>query len=341
MSLLPITLACGPYDRTRALADGRVTVAGTDLRYIALDPEEIFFRMVSHAEFDISEMSMATYHVIRDKAAAAGEQPPFIAIPVFPSRMFRHAGVYVNTERLPAAAGADPRAAARSLAGATVGVAEWQLTANVWIRGILADCYGVPVESVRYRTGGLNAPGRHEKVALDLPPSIDISPIAPGQTLSGLLAAGEIDAIYSPRAPDSYAAGSVRRLFADARGEEERYFATTGIFPIMHVIVIRRPVYAANRWLARELVKSFSAAKQIAYDDLERTAALAVSLPFAHDEYERTTATMGTDYWAYGVDPNRHVLETFARYAAAQHLIATAPVATDLFAPETLEEVII
>lgn len=266
MSPLPVTLACGPYDRTRALADGRVTVAGADLRYVTLDPEEIFFRMVSHGEFDVSEMSMATFHVITDKAGRSGTPAPFVAIPVFPSRMFRHASVYVNTDRLPAALGADPAAAARALAGATVGVAEWQLTANVWIRGILADFYGVPVESVRY-------------------------------------------------------------------------FAATGIFPIMHVIVIRRAVYEANRWLARELFKAFTAAKELAYGELARTAALAVSLPFAGEEYERATALMGTDYWAYGIERNRRVLAAFARYAAAQHLIASAP--EDLFAPEMNEEVII
>jgi 4,5-dihydroxyphthalate decarboxylase len=341
MSLLPITLACGPYDRTRALADGRVTVAGADLRYLALDPEEIFFRMLGHGEFDVSEMSMATYHVIRDRTAASGEPAPFTAIPVFPSRMFRHAGMYVNAGRLPSSGSADPVAAAGALAGATVGLAEWQLTANVWIRGILADFYGVPVESVRYRTGGLNAPGRREKVALKLPPSIDIAPIAAGQTLSGLLAAGEIDAIYSPRAPQCHGNGSVRRLFTDTRAEEERYFAETRIFPVMHVIVIRRDVYEANRWLARELVTAFTAAKQIAYGELARTAALAVSLPFAREEYERATATMGSDYWAYGIEPNRHVLSAFGRYATAQHLIGKPPAPESLFAAETIEDVVI
>jgi 4,5-dihydroxyphthalate decarboxylase len=336
MSLLPITLACGPYDRTRALADGRVTVAGADLRYITLDPEEIFFRMVTHGEFDVSEMSMATYHVIKGNVAA-GQPAPFVAIPVFPSRMFRHTSVYVNTGRIPVG----DASAAGALAGATVGVAEWQLTANVWIRGILADRYDVPVESVRYRTGGLNAPGRHEKVALSLPDTIDITPIPAGQTLSDLLAAGEIDAIYSPRAPESYGKGNVRRLFADPRAEEERYFAETGIFPVMHVIVIRRAVYEANRWLARELFKAFTAAKRIAYDDLARTAAMAVSLPFALEEYEAAVAAMGADYWAYGIEPNRRVLSTFARYATAQHLIA-APVAPEsLFADELREDVVI
>jgi 4,5-dihydroxyphthalate decarboxylase len=337
VSLLPITLAAGPYDRTRALADGRVTVAGADLRYIALDPEEIFFRMVTHGEFDVSEMSMATYHVLRDKAEQAGTPAPFVAIPVFPSRMFRHTSVYVNTTRIPAG----DAGAARALAGATVGVAEWQLTANVWIRGILAEHYGVPVESVRYRTGGLDAPGRHEKVALSLPESIDISPIPACETLSDLLASGKIDAIYSPRAPRSSGTESVRRLFSDTRAEEERYFARTGIFPIMHVVVIRRDVYTANRWLPRELFKAFTAAKRIAYDDLTRTAALAISLPFAREEYERAIAGMGADYWSYGIEPNRHVLEAFARYAAAQHLITNAPAPEELFAPELHEDVVI
>jgi 4,5-dihydroxyphthalate decarboxylase len=251
--------------------------------------------------------------------------------------MFRHTSIYVNTGRIPAGAAGG----ARALTGAIVGVAEWQLTANVWIRGILAEHYGVPVESVRYRTGGLDAPGRHEKVALSLPDSIDISPIPIGETLSDLLASGEIDAIYSPRAPRSSGTGSVRRLFSDTRAEEERYFAQTGIFPIMHVVVIRRDVYEANRWLPRELFKAFTAAKRIAYDELTRTAALAISLPFAREEYERTVAAMGADYWAYGIEPNRRVLETFARYAATQHLITNAPAPEDLFTPELREDVII
>lgn len=342
MSLLPITLACGPYDRTRALADGRVPVAGADLRYVTLEPEEIFFRMVTNREFDVSELSMATYHVIADKARRAGEPAPFVAIPVFPSRMFRHTSVYVNGDRIPAATGAGQAAeAASALAGATVGVAEWQLTANVWIRGILADHYGVPVESVRYRTGGLDSPGRHEKVALSLPESVDIAPIPADQTLSDLLAAGEIDAIYSPRAPRSLGTGSVRRLFADSRAEEEKYFAETGIFPIMHVVVIRRDVYEANRWLPRELLKSFTAAKRIAYDELARTAALSVSLPFSREEYERAAATMGADYWAYGIEPNRRVLSVFARYAADQHLITEPLGPESLFAAETVEDFVI
>jgi 4,5-dihydroxyphthalate decarboxylase len=327
MARLPISLACGPYDRTRALADGRVEIDGVDLRYIHLEPEEIFFRMLNYGEFDVAEMSLSTYLLTH---LADG---PFIAIPVFPSRMFRHTSVYVN-----GTAGIDKP---QDLAGKTVGVAEYQLTANVWIRGILADHYGLPVESVKYRTGGLNTPGRHEKFSVNLPPQIDIAPVAEGQTLSGLLAAGEIDAIYSPRAPESFGGPSVRRLFDDSRAEEERFYSETGIFPIMHVLVIHRRVYESNRWIARELLKAFTAAKDIAFAELRRTVALSISLPWIREEFESTVDRMGSDFWAYGIEANRTVLSSFIRYAHAQGLIGATPEPEDLFAPETGEQFII
>ena len=327
MARLPISLACGPYDRTRALADGRVEIDGVELRYIHLEPEEIFFRMLNYGEFDAAEMSLSTYLLTH---LADG---PFTAIPVFPSRMFRHTSVYVN-----GTAGIDK---AQDLAGKTVGVAEYQLTANVWIRGILADHYGLPVESVKYRTGGLNTPGRHEKFSVNLPPQIDIAPVAEGQTLSGLLAAGEIDAIYSPRAPESFGGPSVRRLFDDSRAEEERYYSETGIFPIMHVLVIHRRVYESNRWIARELLKAFTAAKDIAFAELRRTVALSISLPWVREEFESTVDRMGPDFWAYGIEANRTVLSSFIRYAHAQGLIVATPEPEDLFAPETGEQFII
>jgi 4,5-dihydroxyphthalate decarboxylase len=327
MARLPISLACGPYDRTRALADGRVEIDGVDLRYIHLEPEEIFFRMLNHGEFDAAEMSLSTYLLTH---LADG---PFVAIPVFPSRMFRHTSVYVNS-----AAGLDKP---RDLVGKTVGVAEYQLTANVWIRGILEDNYGVPVASVKYRTGGLNTAGRHEKFSVKLPPEIDIAPVAAGQTLSGLLASGELDAVYSPRAPESFGGPSVRRLFADSRAEEERYYRETGIFPIMHVLVLHRRVYESNRWLAREMLKAFTAAKEIAYAELRRTVALSISLPWVREEFESTVDRMGPDFWAYGVEANRTVLSSFIRYASAQGLIDRTLEPEDLFAPETGEQFII
>jgi 4,5-dihydroxyphthalate decarboxylase len=327
MAPLPISLACGPYDRTRALADGRVEIDGVELRYVHLEPEEIFFRMLNYGEFDAAEMSLSTYLLTH---LADG---PFVAIPVFPSRMFRHTSVYVN-----GTAGIDK---AKDLVGKTVGVAEYQLTANVWIRGILADHHGVPVESVKYRTGGLNTAGRHEKFSLKLPPEIDIAPVAEGQTLSGLLAAGELDAVYSPRAPESFGGHSVRRLFADSRAEEERYYLETGIFPIMHVLVIHRRVYEANRWIAREMLKAFTAAKDIAFAELRRTVALSISLPWVREEFESTVDRMGPDFWAYGIEANRTVLSSFIRYAHAQGLIDRTPEPEDLFAAETGEQFII
>ena len=327
MAPLPLTLACGPYDRTRALADGRVPVEGTDLRYIALDPEEIFFRMLGHGEFDVSELSLSSYLLTH---LAGG---PLIAIPVFPSRSFRHSGVYVREQ--------SDVTRPEDLAGRTVGVAEYQLTANVWIRGILQEYHGVPARSVRYRTGGLNEPGRAEKIPLDLPPDIDIAPIPVGQTLAELLARGEIDAIYSPRAPIAPAGARLRRLFTDPRQAEQDYYRASGVFPVMHVVVVQRRLYEANRWLAQSLMKSFSQAKTLAYADLQRTAALAVTLPWVREEYEATVDLLGPDYWSYGLDANRPVLETFIRYADEQGMIAKRPDPAELFAPETLHSVII
>ena len=329
MSRLELTLACGPYDRTRALADGRVQVEGVDLRYLCLDPEEIFFRMARHSEFDVSEMSLSTYLLSH---LAGG---PFVALPVFPSRAFRHSGIYVS--RQSGLAGGSPG----HLAGRTVGVAEYQLTANVWIRGFLEEHYGVRTASVAYRTGGLNEPGRIEKFHVALPPEIDIAPIGSGETLSGLLAAGELDAVYSPRAPHSVERGEAGRLFADPQAEEAGYFAATSIFPIMHVLVLRRSVYEQNPWVAQELLKACLKAKELAYAELTRTVALSLSLPWVREEHDRTVALMGPDYWSYGLEPNRHVLATFIRYAAEQGLIVGRPAPEELFAPETTERFVI
>jgi 4,5-dihydroxyphthalate decarboxylase len=338
MAPLPLTLACGPYDRTRALADGRVPVEGADLRYIALDPEEIFFRMLGHGEFDASELSLSSYLLTHLAGGPMGgpisdTASPLIAIPVFPSRSFRHSGVYVRDE--------SGVTKPEDLAGRTVGVAEYQLTANVWIRGILQEYHGVPARSVRYRTGGLNEPGRQEKIPLDLPPDIDVRPIPPGETLAALLARGEIDAIYSPRAPIAPEGARLRRLFADPRQAEQDYYRASGVFPVMHVVVLRRRLYESNRWLAQSLMKSFEKAKSLAYADLQRTAALAVTLPWVREEYQATVELLGPDYWSYGLAPNRHVLETFIRYAGQQGMITRPPDPAELFAPETLHSVII
>lgn len=319
---LPITLAVGAYDRTAPLADGRVGVEGAELNAIHMPVEEIFFRMARNAEFDAAEMSLSSYTLTlqRDRR--------FVAIPVFPSRAFRHNGIYVHAEgRI---------RSVEDLPGAVVGVPEYQVTAAVWIRGILAEHYQVPVESVSYRTGGLHAPGRPEKLAIEVP-GVDIQAIGPDRTLAEMLLAGEIDALYTPRTPAPYLARdpAIRRLWADPRQEEERYFARTGIFPIMHTVVIRRDVYERNRWLAQSLFKAFADAFALTSARLEDTVALASMLPWSYVEAERTRQLMGHEFWPCGVEGNRLVLETFLRYMTEQGLLTADLKVDDLFAPET------
>ena len=323
MSKLRLSLACWDYDRTRALADGRVRADGIDLVYQALPVEETFFRMMRHREFDVAEMSLSSYLV------STFRDDPFVAIPVFPSRSFRHSCIFVNERsgiREP-----------HDLIGKRVGVPEYQLTANVWVRGILADEYGVPVSSVTYYTGGEESPGRVEKLALDLPPEIHVEPIGPAQTLSAMLAAGEIDALYAPRKPSCYGDGTVRRLWEDYVSVERAYFERTRIFPIMHVVVIRRDVYERDRWVAMALFKAFKAAQAIAYRDLQVTAALKTMLPWSVAEEERTRALMGDDFWPYGFSANERVLDVFTRYSHEQGLSPHKREPRELFAPETLE----
>jgi 4,5-dihydroxyphthalate decarboxylase len=225
------------------------------------------------------------------------------------------------------------------LAGRVVGVPEYQVTAAVWIRGILAEHHGLPVSSVRYRTGGLHEPGRVEKVTLHLPPEIDVAPIEADRTLSDMLVSGEIDALYSPRSPAPFLARApeVGRLFPNFREVESAYFARTGIFPIMHVIALRREVYEANRWLARSLTKAFEAARRDAMRGIDETAALRYLLPWLADEVERTRATLGEDWWTYGADANRNTIDTLVGYSHDQGLARRRYAVEELFAPETLD----
>jgi 4,5-dihydroxyphthalate decarboxylase len=327
---LRLSLACEDYDRTRPLLDGSVRPEGIALTVITLQVEETFFRMLRHREFDVSELSLASYAV-----SLARDDRPFVAIPIFPSRSFRHQGVFVNAD----SGIAEPA----DLRGKVVGVPEWQLTACVWIRGLLADDYGVPLDSVRYRTGGIERPGRPEKLAVDVPAGVDIAPLGDGLTLSDALAGGQIDALYTPRAPSSFLRGDprVRRLWTDVRAEEAGWFARTGIFPIMHVVALRRDVYERDRWVAQSLYKAFVAARDLAYAKLRETAALSYMLPWLPVELEHTQRLLGTDYWSYGLEPNRAQLDTFLRYHHEQGLSPRRLAPDDLFVPETLEAAVV
>ncbi|MBL8379420.1 MAG: ABC transporter substrate-binding protein [Burkholderiales bacterium] len=323
---LRLSFGCWDYDRTRALMDGRVVPDGIDLVYLNMPVEETFFRMLRNREFDLAEMSLSSYSVSLGKP-----ERPFVAIPVFPSRFFRHSCIYVNAK----AGIREPR----DLIGRKVGVPEYQMTAPVWIRGILADHYGVPVDSVTYMTGGEEEPNRDEKLKLDLPPNIKVVPIGPTQTLARMLADGEIDALYTARMPSTYARndGRVKRLFENYPEVERAYWRETRRFPIMHTVAIRREVYEANRWIAQSLTKAFVQSQAMAYQALKETAALKAMLPWANAHVEEAVREMGEDYWPYGLDPNRETLATFLRYHHEQGLSRRLLDPQELFAPETLE----
>ncbi|MFA9431908.1 ABC transporter substrate-binding protein [Egicoccus sp. AB-alg2] len=330
MPPLPLTFACGDYDRTRALEEGTVRASGISLNYLRLPVEETFFRMMRHQEFDVAEMSFSSYVVSLQR-----DDPPFVALPVYTSRMFRHGGIFVRSD-----AGIEQP---EDLVGKTVGSPEFQLSACVWIRGILAEHHGLPVDSVRYRTGGQEKPGRIEKAALDLPPEIEVEPIAPGQTLSRMLVEGEIDAIYSPRIPSPFTEGDprVRRLFPDVIAAETKYFGKTGIFPIMHVVAIRREVYETNRWIAQSLMKAFSEAKERAYRRFDDSSALPFTLPWMTLQFEEARRRLGDDFWSYGLQDNWDDLDAFLRYHHEQGLSKRRVTPEELFAPEALESFVI
>jgi 4,5-dihydroxyphthalate decarboxylase len=326
MNRLNLTLACWNYDRTRALQDGSVTPDGIDLTYLSLPVEETFFRMLRYREFHAAEMSLSSYTVSR-----AAAYPAFIAIPAFVSRCFRHGSIFVSAK-----SGIEKPA---DLVGKRVGVPEYQMTAPVWIRGILQDEYGIAPDSVEYLSGGEEETGRDEKIALNLPPRFRLRPIGPDQTLARMIAAGEIDALQTARAPSTFFSrpDAVRRLFPDYAAVEHDYFRKTGIFPIMHVVVIRRDVYESNPWVAQSLFKAFVQAQRLAYDDLATSAALKTMLPWQLAAVDEARQLMGPDWWSYGFAPNRHVLDTFLRYHHEQGLSPRRLQPEELFAPETLE----
>ena len=326
MGKLKLTLACSNYDRTRAIFDGRVRVDGIELNCLGLPIEEIFFRMLRHREFDIAEMSLSSYTV-----SLFAENPKFIAIPVFPSRFFRHSCIFIHS-------GSGIREP-KNLVGKRAGVPEYQMTAGVWIRGTLSDEYKVPVSSVTYFHGGEEEPGRPEKLRLNLPHEIRVEPIPAGKTLSAMLAAGEIDALYTARMPSTFMSGSgdVRRLFENYPQVEMEYYSKTKIFPIMHTVVIRRDVYEKWRWVAQSLYKAFAQAQQLAYAELYESGALGVMLPWLTHHVEETRALMGDDFWPYGLERNEHTLSTFLRYSFEQGLSKSQLKPKEIFAPEALE----
>ncbi|TMH55094.1 MAG: 4,5-dihydroxyphthalate decarboxylase [Betaproteobacteria bacterium] len=315
MAKIQLSLAIGAYDHVRDLLDGTVPVAGVELTVMRLPVEEMFYRFLMHGEFDVSEASLA-----KIVALAAREDRRFVPLPVFPSRVFRHSSIYTRPE---------------DLAGKRVGVPEWAQTAAIYSRGLLAHDYGVDLASIHWHQAGVNEAGRVEKVELSLPSGVRLTVVA-DRTLNEMLLAGDLDAVLSARPPAAILGGDprIRRLFGDPRAVELAYARKTGLFPIMHVVAMRREVYERDRWLAMNLFKAFDEAKA---RSLQRAADMAASffpLPWVADELRRARELFGDDPWAYGIAPNRATLETFLRYAFEQGVCCRPLSLETLFPPE-------
>jgi len=321
MPKLPITIASWDYDRVRPIIDGRVPIEGCDVNYLILPNEECFHRAYIDREFEVSEIGFSPYLIAHSR-----KQSPYIALPVFLSRMFRHSAIYIRTDR-------GIRGPA-DLKGKTIGVIEYQMTAAMWPRGMLADDYGVQPADVNWRQGGINVPGRKEKFPLNLPPGFPLEPIPAGMTLSAMLAEGRLDAVFSPQAPNCYGDGRtpVTRLFEDFETAERDYFRRTRIFPIMHALGVRNDIHERHPWLAASLYNAYVEAKRLAIADLFEFAALKVSLPWITSHARQTADLMGEDFWAYGVDANRHTLELMTRYSFEQGLAVRKLGVDELFA---------
>lgn len=319
MSSLRLSLACADYDRTRPLREGRVRATGIEFDYLPLKAQETFWRQIKNDEFDVCEMSLSAYII----GLSRGEDR-HVGLPVFPSRVFRHSAFYVShdsTIRRP-----------EDLIGCRIGVPEYHMTAALFARGMLSDEYGVRPSDVSWVQGGLHEPGRRERVELRLPPTIDLT-VNRDDCLDDLLLDGKIDALISPDIPRSYSQPepAFRRLFTDCGDVEAAYYAKTGIFPIMHMLVVRKDVVERHPWVPREVVKAFAAAKDIAERRLREELGSETMLPFLRYEVERTYATMGTDYWPYGVESNMATLEAAVRYSFEQGLSARKVEVAELY----------
>jgi 4,5-dihydroxyphthalate decarboxylase len=323
---VPITIACGNYDRTRALRDGRVKVEGCAVTYLPLYPEEIFFRAFRYQEFDVSELSFSSY--IRTVAAGTSA---YVGIPAFVSRLFRHSGMYVRANtgiHAPA-----------DLRGKRIGVPEYQITAVVWMRGIMQHEYGVLPTEIHWRSGGQEEPGRDERTPLKPIPGLDLKPIGKDQTLVGMLHDGELDALFTARAPSSFLRGEahIKRLFPNTREAEQAYYKKTGMFPLMHLVGIRKTLVEKYPWLPSSVYKAFCGAKALAMVDLTDVNALMVTLPWLIPETEATIALMGKDFWAYGIGENMREIMALTQYAYEQGLTDRKLTVEELFHPSMFE----
>jgi 4,5-dihydroxyphthalate decarboxylase len=323
---LNLSVAIGDYDRNRPLIDGDVAIDGVSPVFLRLAPEEIFFRAFRHVEFDICELSLSSYTI----KTARGDCP-YVGIPAFVSRAFRHTAIFIRSDR-----GIECPA---DLRGKRIGVPEYQLTACVWARAILDADYGVKASDIRWVRGGIEQPGRPEKIMVELPEDIGVEAAPSDRSLNAMLEAGEIDGFIGPRSPSCFDNGHplVRRLFADPISAATDYFRRTRIFPIMHIVGVRRALVEAHGWLPSTVLKAFAQSKSRALAMLNDTSATKVTLPFVEEQLATARDLMGQDFWPYGVEPNRHVLDSFLEHHHRQGLSERRLTVDELFPASTRE----
>jgi 4,5-dihydroxyphthalate decarboxylase len=323
---LLLTLAIGDYDHVRDLVSGAVEIQGIDLTCLRFSVEETFFRFARYREWDISEFSLAKYCSLR----ASGDDS-VTAIPVFPSRSFRHSAIFVR----PDGPVDDPAA----LAGGRIGIPEWTQTATVYARGALQHSYGLDLHAIQWFQGGVNQPGRIEGIKLATPQGISLTPV-PDRTLADMLLAGELDAVIAAHPPTEFEqrTGRVVRLFSDYRAVEEAYYRDTGIFPIMHVVALRSDVVAEHPWVAMNLYTAFREAKRRSLERAFDDNAPKYPIPWSPSNAERAEELFGPDIWPYGIEENRTTLDAFLGYAYEQGVCARRLAPEELFAPQVSEE---
>jgi 4,5-dihydroxyphthalate decarboxylase len=325
METVRLTAALQDYDHVRDLMSGMVRAQGITILPLHFRPYEMFFRFMKFQEWELSELSFGYYC-----SMVADGDDRAIAIPVFPSRVFRHSSVYVRAD--------GPVKTPQDLAGKRIGIAEWGMTAVIYVRGWMTDKVGIPLSAVQWVQGGVNEAGRTEKVMPALPDGVKLT-IETTRSLSEMLLAGDIDAIFcaAPPAPFIKRDKRIVRLFPQLRPVEEAYFKETGIYPIMHVVVIRKDVYQRDRWIARSLCDGFEEAKKRSVERLLNFGS-HIPLPWCYEEARNIGASMfpNDDYWPYGVEPNRKTLEAFLDFCHAQGISRRRVAVEELFAPETL-----
>jgi 4,5-dihydroxyphthalate decarboxylase len=320
---IDLTIAISDYDHVRDLRYGRVETPGLDLRFLDMPIPQLFGRFTTYREWDISEFGMGKYVALKAKG-----DDSLTAIPVFPSRTYRHTAFYVRED--------SPLERLDELAGTRVGVPEWAQTATVYARGMLAHTAGVDLASIEWFQAGVNEPGRREKVSLRPPDGVSITPM-PQDCLNDMLVDGRLDAIISAQAPTAFLAdgGPVRRLLADPVKAEREYYEQTRVFPIMHIVAIKQEIVDKHRWLAGNLVALFDQAKKRSLARATEEMISRYPVPSIATLADQAAATYGRDFWPYGIEANRRTLEAFLGFAYEQGVAERLLEPEDLFAPTT------